>query len=866
MVQRALVKLPNSRDARRPTGSSRNQPRPHGPGREKQGQRFEPTFNRLADALERDDAAVELRDDPLGIAPDRALVFVTAGAINDFVQAAERAGLSVISEIEYELDDISDDFSPPKENAPFSPVLYATMPTLESIRQLLTLWEAYKSGETLPRGFTPWKNLFELLVEIRVWGPEDRLPVSSREAILENLPFDDADPVRLELEILPLTNRNKRREWNQKVCDRVAQLEGRVIDTCSINEDGFIYEALLIELSTASVKEMLDNPHDTNGLATVEGIKLILPQTVAQAPIADIDNGNSEKVFENNFNPEPPFRCALFDGTAVAAHPALDGGIGIEDINDLVRFSQVANRYHATSMASLILRGDLDSDGIPLEDSRVLNVPVLVDSQNNQATSPSDRLFVDIIHSTLSRLFSTHEPLEHSVFVINFSIGIPSERYAGQISSLARLLDWWSYAHGVLFVISAGNIFDDLILRNLSNREFEAASDEEKQSIIRNALRDFSYDRTLLAPAESINGLTVGALSEDLSNQSLTTPNTFKLEGNHGSTVAISSALGPGKAKTVKPDIVTSGGLHEYSLYPARDDSRLSLRANSPINGLVVASPRLGAVSVTHRSRGTSCATALATRAILQSASALTEEGGPFQGEELPRQDIALLSRALTVNSAIWSDDAIELYEEEKGIHGPRKHFKSKEQVSKYWGYGALSPDFMRECTEHRATMIGLGTISKDQARVFDLPLPPSLSGDRIGRTLRVTLAWFSPVDSIGARYKMASLEAFCGDEIDTQDNEWGLGLKSLNLDEKIVSRGSVWSRRLRHKRLDAPVFDEEATIPIRVQCRDSANGNLNPDLDIRFALVVSLEVENTAQYDIHEEIFNKVRIRMQQT
>ncbi len=69
----------------------------------------------------------------------------------------------------------------------------------------------------------------------------------------------------------------------------------------------------------------------------------------------------------------------------------------------------------------------------------------------------------------------------------------------------------------------------------------------------------------------------------------------------------------------------------------------------------------------------------------------------------------------------------------------------------------------------------------------------------------------------------------------------------------------------LQHKRLDAPTFEDDATIPIRVQCRDSANGSLNNDIDIRFALVVSLEVESTAQYDVHQEISDKVRLRLQQ-
>lgn len=863
MVQRPIIKLPNPRDATRPTGSPRNPPRPSGPGRGTQKQRFEPTFNRLVDALKKEDAALELRSNPLGIAPDRALVFETAGAIQNFIKAAEKVGLMVIAEMEQELA-VPQDFTAPGERGTFAPILYATMPTVASIEQMLSLWKAYSDGEKLPDGFTPWRDLFDLLVAIRVWGPEDRLPVSSRQAIEENLPFDDLDPVRLEIEILPVVDSAKRRNWSDEAKLRVDQLGGNVIDACSIREDGFTYEALLVELTTASVKAMLDDPHNINGLAVVEGIQLILPQTIAQSPIYESLEGQDDIVVNDECDPNAPIRCALFDGTVVAAHPAINNGVVIEDINDLVRFSEVVNRFHATSMASLIMRGDLADDGAPLVDSRILNVPILVDQKDNQATSPDSRLFIDLIHSTLIRLFTGEESDNHKIFVINFSVGIPSERYAGHISALARLLDWWAYTHGVLFVISAGNIYDDLMLKGVSATAFDEAPPEDKQSILRQAMRDFSYSRTLLAPAEAINGLTVGALSEDLSVQSGETPNTVRLEGEHDSVIAISSAVGPGKTRSVKPDVVTAGGVHEYNVYPAGDDARLRIRPRSAINGLFVASPQFATGVSSQRSRGTSCSTALTTRAVLNAASTLTQEEGPYQGEELARQDLALLSRALTVNSATWSEEAIALYNEEKEINGSRSAFRSKERVTNYYGFGPLNSYWMNECSQHHATLVGLGTLSKDEAKIFDLPLPPSLSGEKIGRRFRVTLAWFAPVDPVGVRYKMVTLEAFCGEEED-QDNEWGLGLKSVHIDERISGRGSVWSRRLEHKRLTSPSFEEDATIPIRVQCRDSTNGKLNPDLDIRFAIVVSLEVENTAQYDIHEEIFEKVKIRMQQ-
>jgi len=65
-------------------------------------------FDRLEAAFAEEDPEVILRRDPGGIAPERALVFVTAVPISDFVRAARLVGLEVLAELD--LDDDYDDF------------------------------------------------------------------------------------------------------------------------------------------------------------------------------------------------------------------------------------------------------------------------------------------------------------------------------------------------------------------------------------------------------------------------------------------------------------------------------------------------------------------------------------------------------------------------------------------------------------------------------------------------------------------------------------------------------------------------------------------------------------------------------------
>ncbi|MCX8955136.1 hypothetical protein OU790_17045, partial [Ruegeria sp. NA] len=133
-----------------------------------------------------------------------------------------------------------------------------------------------------------------------------------------------------------------------------------------------------------------------------------------------------------------------------------------------------------------------------------------------------------------------------------------------------------------------------------------------------------------------------------------------------------------------------------------------------------------------------------------------------------------------------------------------------------------------------------------------------------------VTIAWFSPVDPVRAKYRLASMHAVVADydeeaeENGARDNSWNLDLKSGHLDDNLIKRGTVWSKRLVKNRVHVPEFEEGDTIPIRVQCSDVSGGGLDPNDDIRFAIAVTLEVEAEAEFDIHAEIEDAIRLRVQ--
>ncbi len=864
MVNRPILRFPNPARSSRRTGAQRAQPRQRGPGRPSQGRRFQATFDRLAAAFNNVDPDFALRQDPTGIAPERALVFITAGNVQNFARAAQAIGLEIFAETDLEdIEDFPDGFKPPGDALALSRTLYATMPTIESFRQILTLWNACQNGERAPTGAAPWWSVFDLLIELRPWGPKDRLSDNARAVIENRLSFDEQEEVSIEFEIWPTVNAERRAYWRQEAEQRIVSLGGRVLDRSSIADSGFTYEAVLAGLPVYAVRAMLDDPGNLSRLAALEGVQFILPQMIGQAVPGDPEGDVGEQEPKEDFTFDAPIRAALLDGTPAAGHAALDGGVVIEDVHDLVRLSAVGQRYHATAMASLILRGDLEADGEALQDTRLVSVPLLIDSDDG-AWTPDNRLFVDLVHTALTQILTTENPLAGDVFVVNFSIGVRDMRFAGRISSLARLMDWWAAKEGLLFVISAGNIGDGLSLPGMSAIDFEDADDVERRRTVRASMRASTYDRTLLAPAEALNGMSVGALSKDLNvHMPPDQAGIMTLESDAENLPQMTSALGLGPHRVIKPDLLGVGGKQEVRVHPNGNGAILRSLDVSQRTGLVVASPNGGA-RATKKSHGTSPAAALVTRAVLLSAEALTGEDGPYEGQELPRRELALLTRALAVNSARWPEDTRHLYSEEIDRLGPRQHVRAKEEVCRHFGHGVIAPELMQRSPDAGVTLVGLSSIRKDQAQIFRMPLPHSMSGGRVPRSMRVTLAWFAPVNAARAQYRLAGLEAVAADEIDDpEDTRWGLDFKSDGPDANMVRRGSVWSRRLINRTQSVPEFEEDDDIPICVQCRDTAGGGLSPDDDIAFAIAVTLEIETNVQYDILTEVQQQVRLRL---
>ena len=120
----------------------------------------------------------------------------------------------------------------------------------------------------------------------------------------------------------------------------------------------------------------------------------------------------------------------------------------------------------------------------------------------------------DYIRNTRGRMFENDgdtPPQAANVKVINLSLGDVFQPFDRHLSPWARLLDWLSHRYQVLFVVSAGNPGSEIMIP-APPASIAGMSDDDLRAHTLRSMAQQRVQRRLLAPAESINALTVGAL------------------------------------------------------------------------------------------------------------------------------------------------------------------------------------------------------------------------------------------------------------------------------------------------------------------------------------------------------------------
>lgn len=822
-------------------------PHLHLPPAQRQSDRLGPKFGALQTSF--DTRRVQLQATTPTDDPELVVVFETVGAIEKFLGAVKRTpGLEWLlesDEVGVEPDD--DFFDLVEHEKTLTGRLFLLGSNQQALSEVVKLWDLYRADPKvkLERGLGMWKEIFKHLRDVRFWGMQDRIGHDIREYWEERLSLGD-ETIRFEIETWCYSSSDKNNRTATELTQLVVEQGGRVLSSAFIQD--IAYHGFLVEMSAVSVRQLLG--HLPSALLQSERVMFFRPR--GQALARTDDNEARLPAVDAAVRTVSGLPVvALLDGLPLQNHPLLAGRITIDDPDGWESTYEAKDRVHGTAMASLILYGELDGSKLPLGKpiySRPIMRPDPADIRIPRGEStPEDMLLIDLLHRAVRRMFEgegSAPPAAPTVKVINLSVGDFFRPFDQGLSPWARLLDWLSSKYQVLFVVSAGNMSAELTLATPRNT-LSGMSVEDRNRLALASLMSESVSRRLLAPAESINAVTVGAIHSDSARYSQV-GDRYDLFPARG--ISPYSCIGHGFRRAVKPDIVMPGGraLHRERLPGIPEATQLTIINGSGAPGhLVAAPPDVGGQNTTY-TRGTSNATALATRGAAQAHSIIEilRAGNPAS---LPERFDAVLLKAMLTHGAEWGDL-------ESQIHSARPEvtdWREKQNlVSRFIGYGLADIDRAITCTEQRATLVGVGELKHDQALEFKVPLPPSLIAKVLKRRLTITLAWLTPVTPRHAKYRGARLWIKPPHE--------NLGVSRQNCDWQHVQRGTVQHEVF--EGTNALAFVDGDSLVFKVNCVEDGGKLVTA---VPFALCVTLEVGEGINLPIYQEIRERVGIRI---
>lgn len=823
------------------------------PSKLKQSVRIDSMFKRINKAFDAHRASIDLAAD--GLAPEMVLVFETRGAIPEFFKAVRNIPeLKWLGEQEGDFP-ATDDFKYENSTKPIPGKLFFLLADNAAIKELRSLWNTWKNKkQEFKSGTTKWRHLFDLLVDIRPWGVKDRL---QETGIVEDLQYR----IRLNQEVIPFEielwyrkSSGQRAINRERIINLILGNDGRLISETDLED--ISYHAILAEAPIGIFNQLTEE----TSVSLFRSTDIMYIRPVGQS-VLKIEEELIAEAGQEVLPPplvEYPSLIALLDGFPIQNHLYLRDRIDVYDPDGLEENYPAAKRVHGTGMASLIVHGDLNDNNIPIK-TRLLIRPVMqyrfINDQTGEEVIPDNILLVDLIHRAVKEIVEGDNmipAIAPSVKVINLSLGDSYRVFDGMMSPWARLIDWLSEKYNLLFIISAGNSLDELSIASEENGRGQVVED---LGIIQTRALRYLYNknrfRKIISPAESINGLTIGASHAD-ANAEFTLNNNFNVFQN-SSLLSPISRMGLGFRKSIKPDILAKGGI---ALFRNAGNGVLRLsKVNTVPPGIKVASPG-GAGNGVIYSIGTSNAAAIVTHTAAKIYETFLED--EYLRNRLTNDYFAVTAKALLVHGASWDGEAKNIID-----NSIENVTNRRELISRFLGYGNLDSNRIIECTDKRVTLIGCESIMPDTAYIYELPLPDVLSGKINWRKLSVTLAWLTPINTSNQLYRTHKLW------FDFPGRDYDVKLKARRLlyDDDAVRRGTVQHEVFYSD--NAQAFADNSTLKIKVNCKADAMSydpltflQKKKNKLVKYALVVTLEVdpEIGEEIDIYTTINNRIK------
>lgn len=804
----------------------------------KQYNRLQPTFKVLKEAFEK--KKVQIQNAPIGMNPEYALVFEVVGSVDNFYTAVKNSdGLEwLFDKDSFDIEPDEDFYFDKDKEKNISGKVYCIMSNQEAMEQMLSCWRRFNDGESdvFARGYAGLRDIFVNIKQIRMWTSEDRIQETRIiEYWRESLEIDGNTAVPFEVELFYRNDKEKRMLAEKAVVAEIERLGGRILNKCHISE--IAYHALLVELPRNRIEELVEN-YEQVQLVHIDDVMFFRP-TCQSAFNVYADNSVIEEIDEEIPVEKSAPIIGVFDGMPIQNHPFLKNRIMLDDPDGYESGYESKNRCHGTAMSSLILNGDLNKKEF-LNHSIYIR-PILKPREIGPDTFveeiPSDCLIVDKIHAAIVRLFENQngtEPVAPTIRIINLSLGDPVRQLATLMSPLARLIDYLAYKYSVLFIVSAGNHPETINMLEstfdeLKNKDIYERSEEYFRCISNN-----QRNVKVLSPAENINGLTVGAIYDDYCNVDENDRAIFAVQKGLPSPI---SSYGKGYRSIITPDLYYRGG--RKFIYSSWNGQCQWLQSNRE-PGCKVAAPTVDSTKNGQAfTFGTSDATALISHEALKCYDVLKDIYQAETSGVPPKEYMAILIKAMLTHGASWGDLASQVAK----ITGAKE-----KQVSRWLGYGIPDVSRVEECAKNRVTLIGTGSLKKDEGHIFTLPLPVDISSKVIKRRLIVTLAYFSPVEVNKQAYRSAKLW------FDVLGNEQ-LAASRENTEWQAVQKGTLQHEVFEGEK--ALIWNDDKAIQIKVNCKEDAGKFKNA---IPYCIFVTFEVAEGQNIDVYSKVVNKVK------
>jgi hypothetical protein len=794
-----------------------------------------------------------LQSNSLGLQPEQALVLETIGPVQNFISAIKKIeGLEWLGE--FGLENISPDFGFEDEKDSLKQLtgqLFLIMTDQRALQELRNLFNKWKQNHYMdfPNGLAPLKHAFAQLYDIRPWDEQDRIRDTGVIEDWQLRAQREQKVVPFEAELWFRENTDRRQQASLYLGGLIEALGGEVVQQCVISE--IAYHGILGRIPINQVHEIIGR-HDVR-LLQCEDIMYLRPVGQCAIPVSG-DLIETDTIVDEK-KPDIPMGdplIALFDGLPLTGHRLLNGRLIIDDPDGYEAAYQARERVHGTAMASLICYGDLNKEGglsrRPLYVRPILQPRRDFDGKFIEEAIPEGILPIDLVHRAVRRMYESgagDSPAAPSIRVINLSVCDRSRPLNRGMSSWARLLDWLSWKYSVLFCISAGNYAHDIEL-DIPRSSLRTLNPEDREKAVIGAIALDTRHRRLLSPAESFNGITVGATHED---SSITTVyanliDPFAREG----IPSTYSAQGPGYRRVIKPDILLPGGRQFLTEKLGNTHTKAILRTveYSRPPGQCVATPGMsGELDQTFYTRGTSNSAALASHwagllfEVISRIRTLPDVNLPVE------YDVVLLKTLLIHGADLV--DMCTLYE--SILKNPQNSRTFTDYVGRFFGYGSANVAKVMACTDQRVTVLGVGKLEDGEGQIFTFPLPPSLSAVTDMRRLIITLSWLTPVNCARQNYRVAHLW-FNPKNL--------LATERIGADYHAVQRGTVQHEVFESEK--AIDFQDGEAIGIKVNCRADAGDIPEP---IRYCLAVTLEVAEGIDIPIYQEVRDRLRIRV---